>query len=72
MITSIVFVVPLTAHDARRVAVAAAVHPKTVVRAYRGLVVRSTCSARIVGAARSLGLPEPPTLPRVRSRSGRP
>jgi hypothetical protein len=49
----------LSAHDTRRVAVAAAVHPKTVSRAYRGEVVRSTCAARIVEAARSLGLPPP-------------
>jgi len=51
----------LSAHDARRIAVTAAVHPKTVARAYRGQVVRSTCAARIVDAARTLHLPLPPT-----------
>jgi hypothetical protein len=50
----------LSPHDLRRVAVAAAVHPKTVARAYRGHVVRSTCAARIDEAARVLGLPLPP------------
>lgn len=49
----------LSAHDVRRLAVTAAVHPKTVARAYRGEAVRSTCAARIVDAARALGLPEP-------------
>jgi len=52
--------VPLSAHDARRIAVTAAVHPKTVVRAYSARAVRSTCAARIADAARSLGLPLPP------------
>jgi hypothetical protein len=52
--------VRLSAHDARRVAVSAAVHPKTVARAYRGEAIRSTCAARIAEAARTLGLPQPP------------
>jgi hypothetical protein len=53
--------IPLSPHDARRISAAAAVHPKTVARAYRGEVVRSTCAARIADAARALGLPSPPT-----------
>lgn len=53
------FSLTLSAHDARRIAVAAAVHPKTVARAYAGLPVRSTSAARIVEAARILGLPQP-------------
>lgn len=49
--------VTLSPHDARRIAVAAAVHPRTVLRAYRGDTVRSTCAARIAHAATLLGLP---------------
>jgi DNA-binding LacI/PurR family transcriptional regulator len=51
---------PLSAHDVRRLAVAAAVHPKTVSRAYRGESVRSTCAARIADAAHTLGIQQPP------------
>jgi hypothetical protein len=54
--------IQLSAHDARRLAVTAAVHPKTVARAYRGEAVRSTCRARIVEAAHTLGLPSPPAV----------
>ena len=51
---------PLSPHDERRLSVVAAVHPKTVRRAYRGEMIRSTCEARIRDAARELRLPLPP------------
>ena len=50
----------LSAHDVRRIAVAGAVHPRTVTSAYRGDTIRSTTRARIEQAARDLGLPPPP------------
>jgi hypothetical protein len=50
-----------TAHDRRRIAVIAYVGERTVQRAYRSDPVRSTVAARIIEAARTLGLP----LPRV-------
>jgi hypothetical protein len=53
---------PLTPHDERRLSVAAAVHPKTIRRAYRGEAIRSTCEARIRRAAADLGLPPPPAV----------
>jgi hypothetical protein len=46
-------------HDRIRVAAAAAVTPDTVLRAYRGAPVRSGVAARILAAARDLGLPAP-------------
>jgi hypothetical protein len=46
----------LTAHDRRRVAVAAAVDPRTVDRYLRGESTASTCAARIRDALRRLGL----------------
>ena len=55
---------PLSPHDERRLSVVAAVHPKTIRRAYRGEMIRSTCEARIRDAARDLGLPPPP-FPRM-------
>lgn len=55
----------LSAHEIRRIAVTAAVHPKTVARAYRGEFIRSTCAARILDAARMLGLPLPPLTGRA-------
>ena len=48
-----------TAHDRRRLAVEAGVHPRSVDRAYQGLPIRSTSATRIVEAARALGLPAP-------------
>lgn len=54
----------LSPHDVRRLSVAAYVHPTTVGRVYRGARVRSTTLARIVDAARSLGLPLPLSAPR--------
>jgi hypothetical protein len=49
----------LSAHDRRRVAVAAAVDPRTVARVYRGDAVRPSCAARIADAACFLGFPPP-------------
>ena len=46
-------------HDRVRIAAAACVTPDTVLRAYRSEPVRSTVAARIVEAARTLGLPAP-------------
>jgi hypothetical protein len=51
---------PLSPHDERRLSVVAAVHPKTIRRAYRGEAVRSTCEARIRRAAIDLDFPPPP------------
>jgi DNA-binding LacI/PurR family transcriptional regulator len=48
-----------TAHDRRRIAVAALVSPRTVDRAYRGEPIRSMVAARILEATRALGLPLP-------------
>jgi hypothetical protein len=50
-----------TAHDRIRIAATAAVDPRTVLDAYKGKPIRSTCAARIDAAARILGLPLPPT-----------
>jgi DNA-binding LacI/PurR family transcriptional regulator len=49
----------VTAHDRRRIAVAALVSPRTVERAYRGDPIRSMVATRILHAARTLGLPAP-------------
>jgi DNA-binding LacI/PurR family transcriptional regulator len=49
----------VTPHDRVRIAAAACVTPDTVLRAYRSEPVRSTVAARIIEAARSLGLPAP-------------
>jgi len=46
----------LTPHDRRRIAVAAAVDPRTVDRYLRGQTVASTCTARIRDALARLGL----------------
>jgi DNA-binding LacI/PurR family transcriptional regulator len=46
-------------HDRRRIAVIAGVTDQTVARVYRGDRVRSTVAARVVAAARNLGLPVP-------------
>jgi DNA-binding LacI/PurR family transcriptional regulator len=51
-----------SAHDRRRIAVAALVSPRTVDRAYRGEPIRSMVAARILEATRALGLPEPPVV----------
>ena len=48
----------MSAHDRRRIAVAAAVDPRTVDRYLRGQKVASTCTARIRQALRQLGLAE--------------
>jgi hypothetical protein len=50
----------LSAHDIRRLAVAAFCAPRTVRRAYRGEVVREISVLRISDAANTLGLPLPP------------
>jgi hypothetical protein len=50
---------PLSAHERRRIAVAAVVDPRTVDRYLRGLPVASTCGARIQEALRRLGLDTP-------------
>jgi hypothetical protein len=56
---------PLTAHERRRVAVFAAVDPRTVVRFLRGQPVASTCAARIREALRRLDiLPDDSDPPR--------
>ena len=47
---------PVTAHDRRRIAVAAAVDPRTVDRYLRQQPIASTCAARIRDAIRRLGL----------------
>ena len=47
-------------HDERRIAVAAAVDPRTVRRAYRGQPIAGTCAARIADAVAELGVPPPP------------
>ena len=49
-------------HDRVRIAAAACVTPDTVLRAYRPEPVRSPVAARIVEAARKLGLPAPEIL----------
>lgn len=49
-------IVLLTAHDTRRVAVAASVEPRTVRQYLIGERVRPMCAARIVGALHKLGL----------------
>lgn len=59
----------LTAHQVRVMSAHGMLHPKTVRRAYGGLVVQSTSYARIELAARQLGYPPPP--PRVASERER-
>lgn len=46
---------PLTAHERRRLAVEAAVHPATVERYLAGELVRSTCRSHIERALVTLG-----------------
>jgi hypothetical protein len=46
---------PINPHDRRRVAVTAAVDPRTVDRYLRGQAVASTCAARIREALEHLG-----------------
>lgn len=48
-----------SAHDRRRIAAVACVHPRTVDRCYQAKPVRSTIAARVVAAAAELGLPKP-------------
>lgn len=48
-----------SAHDRRRIAALACVHPRSVDRCYEAKPVRSTVAARVVAAARDLGLPKP-------------
>lgn len=55
----------LSAHDRRRLAVIAAVDPRTVARVYRGEPVRPLCAARIADAARFLGFPPPAPTDRL-------
>lgn len=51
--------VTLTSHQRLQVALAADVHPRTVLRCYRALPVRERIAERIARAARELRLPEP-------------
>lgn len=48
----------LTAHERRRLAVEAAVHPATVERYLAGAPVRSTCRSHIERALVALGRPD--------------
>lgn len=48
-----------TAHQRLQLSLKALVHPKTIVRCYRGLPVRETVALRLCEAARALQLPEP-------------
>lgn len=48
-----------TAHQRLQLSVEAMVHPKTIVRCYKGLPVRETIALRLCAAARALKLPEP-------------
>jgi hypothetical protein len=48
-----------TSHDRTRLAAHAAVSIEVVRRAYLGAPIRSTTAARIIAAARDLGLPVP-------------
>lgn len=57
------------AHDARRIAAAAAVDPRTVRRAYLGKPIAGTTAARIAVAVASLGLPPPPPSTAERGES---
>lgn len=45
--------------DRIRLSAESLVNPKTVLRCYKSLPVRSSVAVRIVRAARKLGLPEP-------------
>lgn len=52
-----------TAHEVRRIAVAAAVDPRTVRAFLEGRPIRSTTESRITDALRLLGLPVTPAAP---------
>jgi len=48
-----------TAHQRLQLSVRARIHPKTIIRCYKGLPVRETVALRLCEAARALRLPEP-------------
>jgi hypothetical protein len=49
-----------TAHDIRKIAVAAVCAPRTVQRLYDGKVVRQTTAVRVLRAIQELDMPPPP------------
>ncbi len=60
----------ITAHEARVIAAAAAVDPRTVARYLAGRKVASTCGTRIAAALREAGFPDsrfpPPSTEKAR------